>query len=215
MVELLRVLINILDPNDKTHTDSIRLVSIRILLNVFEVGGPKLGDFPSLADVINDHCCKFLFQLARSDNPSVLHLSLRLITTVFEVMRHRLKLQQELFLAFTIDRLASPTVAPAPAFAGRAGLQSPRPGTPPVIHAASRVPDTPAPDSPAPFKPSMQLARGETRELLLDMFTQLCNYPSFLVDLYVNYDCDLNCENMFSRLVEFLTQVCRSHPASE
>jgi brefeldin A-resistance guanine nucleotide exchange factor 1 len=213
MVELLRVLINILDPNDKSHTDSIRLVSMRILLNVVAVGGRKLGDFPSLAALVNDHGCKYLFQLARSDNPSVLQLALRLITSIFEVMRDQLKLQQELFIAFTIDRLASPTILPPPAFASRASLLSPRPGTPASTSTGPAAVDSPHPDSPAPSKPAVLPARGETRELLLDMLSQLTNYSSFFVDLYTNYDCDLNCENLFNRLIEFLTQACHCEVA--
>jgi golgi-specific brefeldin A-resistance guanine nucleotide exchange factor 1 len=206
MVELIRVLVNILDPNEKVHTDSTRLVSMRTLNSAFEVSGGRLGNFESLSSIILDHGCKYLFQLARSDNPSVLQLALRTICTIFETMREHLKFQQELFLAFTIDRLTPPTPISLP----RSGLLSPRPGTPasfsaPVVAPESKTPLTS--DSPAPSKPNILPARGETRELLLDTLTQLSNHPSFMVDLYTNYDCDINSENLFSRLIEFLTQV--------
>ena len=50
-------------------------------------------------------------------------------------------------------------------------------------------------------------ARGDTRELLLETLSQISRHPSFMVDLYINYDCDMNCENMFERLIEFAAKV--------
>lgn len=210
VVELLRVLVNILDPNDKLHTDSTRLVSMRILNSALEVCGSRIGDFSSLASLVSDHGCKFLFQLARSDNPSVAQLALRTIATIFETMRKQLKLQQELFLAFTIDRLAVPQSLPAPSFAlgvrgGRSASRAPLNASPRVGFGDGKFPS--APESPAPIKATVLPAKGETRELLLDTLTQLSSHPSFMVDLYMNYDCDINCEDLYGRLVEFLSQV--------
>ena len=207
IIELLRVIVNILDPADQMHTDSTRLTALGILNTIFDVAGPRMGDFPSLIALVIDHGCKYLFQLARSDNPAILNLSLRAISTMFETMRPHLKLQQELFLAFTIDRLC-PQI---PSSSVRKGVLTPTPGTPssasPLLtatdtgsesrrpNAASRPPVVPAP------------ARGETKEIMLETLKQISRHPSFMVDLYVNYDCDSNCENMFERLIEFLTQV--------
>ncbi|KAJ7929284.1 Sec7-like domain is implicated in guanine nucleotide exchange function [Mycena leptocephala] len=70
ILELLRVLINVLDPNDQQHTDSTRLVALGILNAAFEASGPRIPDFPSLEVLILDTGCKFLFQLARSENIS-------------------------------------------------------------------------------------------------------------------------------------------------
>jgi brefeldin A-resistance guanine nucleotide exchange factor 1 len=221
MVELLRVLINILDPNDKLHTDSTRLVAMRVLINVFEVSGSLLGQFPSLSGLVSDHGCKFLFQLARSDNPSVLQLALRTITTIFEVLREQLKLQQELFITFTIDRLAAPlpgvgSVTVVPGTPRPGSVMSPRPGRESLGSSTGGMEKSPRVDSPAPgaatpttsaTKAHIMPARGETRELLLDILSQLANYPSFMVDLYINYDCDINCENLFHRLIDYATTV--------
>lgn len=207
IIELLRVIINILDPADQMHTDSTRLTALGILNTMFDVAGSRMGDFPSLIALVIDHGCKYLFQLARSDNPAILNLSLRTISTMFETMRSHLKLQQELFLAFTIDRLAPP----APLSSVRKGALTPTPGTPssasPLLTATDIGPEsaksvaTPRPPvAPAP-------ARGETREIMLETLNQISRHPSFMVDLYVNYDCDPNCDNMFERLIGFLTQV--------
>lgn len=199
IIELLRVLINILDPNDQVHTDSTRLTALGILNAAFEAAGAHVCAFPSLEGLILDSGCKFLFQLARSENISVLHEALRVISTVFETMRPHLKLQQELFLAFTIDRLAPP-VAATPNV--RKGTFSPRPGTPAL--------DAPPaePESPSPARhPKVSPARGETRALLLETLSHISRHSSFMVDVYTNYDCDINCENLFERLIEFLTKV--------
>ena len=206
ILELLRVTINILDPADQMHTDSTRLTALGILNTMFDVAGSRMGDFPSLIALVIDHGCKYLFQLARSDNPAILNLSLRTISTMFETMRPHLKLQQELFLAFTIDRLAPPI-----SLSARKNVLTPTPGTPssasPLLTATDINSEsresvaTPRPPvAPAP-------ARGETREVMLETLNQISRHPSFMVDLYVNYDCDPNCDNMFERLIEFLTQV--------
>jgi brefeldin A-resistance guanine nucleotide exchange factor 1 len=210
IIELLRVLINILDPNDQVHTDSTRLTALGILNAAFEVSGSRIGDYPSLKALVVDPGCKFLFQLARSENTGVLHLALRTISTLFETMRKHLKLQQELFLAFTIDRLAPPAIATP--HLNKKGTFSPRPATPanstPTLGSeASRETGR---ESPAPQRhPKVSPARGETRDLILETLRQISRHPSFMVDVYTNYDCDINCENLFERLIDFLTKVSR------
>ncbi|RPD79920.1 Sec7-domain-containing protein [Lentinus tigrinus ALCF2SS1-7] len=206
ILELLRVLINILDPNDQAHTDSTRLTALRTLNVAFEVSGSRICAYPSLSALVLDHGCKYLFQLARSDHPVVLQTSIRTIATMFETMRPKLKLQQELFLAFTIDRLAA---APAPSgpksmtLAQKALAGSPRGGTPvpgtPLLGPPESDPEN-VPSTPRLIVPP---ARGDTRELLLETLCQISRHPSFMVDLYTNYDCDMNCENMFERLIDF------------
>lgn len=45
------------------------------------------------------------------------------------------------------------------------------------------------------------------RELMLETLVLLSREPSFMVDLWANYDCDVNCEDVFERLIGFLTKV--------
>jgi brefeldin A-resistance guanine nucleotide exchange factor 1 len=210
IVELLRVLINILDPNDRLHTDSTRLTALRILNTAFEVAGSHISAYPSLMVLIQDRGCKFLFQLARSDNPYMLHMTLRVITTMFETMRSHLKLQQELFLAFMVDRL-TPTVlskAQLNALEQQRFGGSPRPGTPVPASPHPGTPDPEAePENTNSHRPAVAPAKGEIRELMLETLHHLAQHPSFMVDLYVNYDCDINCEDLFDRLLDFLCKV--------
>ncbi|KAF5386877.1 hypothetical protein D9615_001681 [Tricholomella constricta] len=221
IIELLRVLINVLDPNDQQHTDSTRLIALGILNAAFEESGSRIADFPSLEALVLDPGCKFLFQLARSDNTSVLHLALRTISTIFDTTRKHLKLQQELFLAFTIDRLALP-LSPHPTkgpyvaaakkpYAASPRPSTPRPGTPAMPNSNSSTGgDAPDPEyekgTAVPSRILVAPARGETRNLILETLSQISRHPSFMVDLYANYDCDVNCENLFERLIEFLTK---------
>ncbi|CCM03853.1 uncharacterized protein FIBRA_06002 [Fibroporia radiculosa] len=203
IIELLRVIIHVLDPNDQLHTDSIRLTALRILNVIFEASGSRICEFPSLCALVVDQGCKFLFQLARSDNSAVLQTTLRTTSTMFETMRRKLKLQQELFLAFTIDRLAPPPSAKSHAGLpnNKSSSASPRPATPipPGLDGDSdKAPPTP--------RILVAPARGDTRELILETLSQISRHPSFMVDLFVNYDCDMNCENMFERLIEFATK---------
>ena len=212
IVELLRVLVNILDPHDRIHTDSTRLLALGVLNTSFEVSGARLGDFPTLRTMVLDHGCKYLFQLAQSDNSSVFQLTLRTISTMMNSMRRFMKLQQELFLAYTLDRLAPPVTGkssrlgtPVP----RSGLFSPRSSSP-GSHTSSLelLEETDVEKgSPTPNKPSVIPASGNARDLLLDVLSQISNHPGFLVELFSNYDCDINAESLFDRIIELLTKV--------
>ncbi|KAG1819513.1 uncharacterized protein BJ212DRAFT_1445963 [Suillus subaureus] len=204
----LPALLELLHPNDQVHTDSTRLTALGILNAAVETSGTVMGDYPSLSALILDPGCKYLFQLARSDNSFVLQAALRTITTVFQTMRKHLKLQQELYLAFSIDRLAAPPQL-KPINSKKNNPTSPRPGTPatgtPVLGPVDTELELDK-GSPVPSRPPVQPARGDTRDLMLETLSQLCRHPSSMVDLYVNYDCDINCENLFERLIEFLTK---------
>ncbi|KAH9997514.1 Sec7-like domain protein [Russula vinacea] len=211
IVELLRVLVNILDPHDRIHTDSTRLLALGVLNTSLEVSGARLGDFPTLRTMILDHGCKFLFQLAQSDNPSIFQLTLRTISTMMNSMRRYLKLQQELFLAYTLDRLAPP-VTGKPSRLGtpvpKSGLFSPRSSSPGSHTSSLELPEEADVEkgSPTPNKPSVVPASGNARDLLLDVLSQISSHPSFLVELFSNYDCDINAENLFDRIIDLLTK---------
>lgn len=194
-------------------------MALGILNAAFEESGSTLAQFPSLKAIVVDPGCKFLFQLARSENNNVLHWALRTISTILDTMRKHLKLQQELFLTFTIDRLTPPTSAHQgkgpgnmPMLGGsksRNYSPSPRPGTPnansPLLMPADKPDSEGAATSPTRL--SVPPARGETRDLILETLSHIAGHPSFMVDLYTNYDCDINCENLFERLIDFLTKV--------
>jgi brefeldin A-resistance guanine nucleotide exchange factor 1 len=212
-LELLRVLINVLDPNDQQHTDSTRLVALGILNTAFEEAGTVVAYFPSLKALLVDSGCKFLFQLARSENMSILQATLRTISTIFVTTRKHIKLQQELFLTFTIDRLVTPFPNPNGKGSRKGQYASPRPGTPATPNSEDGRSDPEKIHANFHTSPKVHAppARGEIRDLILETLGQIFNQPSFMVDLYTNYDCDINCENLFEKLIDFLTHVSARH----
>lgn len=177
----------------------------------------------------------------------ILERSLRVIGMIFgeESMRKNMKLQIELFLSFTLDRL-SPPQGPAANGAPNLRLSVGNKGVAMNKHSSnlsissSNAPRAKSPDPIAPSRSSISTvdesrladpdddtqsesafrlpprlgvppARGEARELLMETLVHLAlRQPSFVPDLWVNYDCDLNCEDIFDKLIAFLTLV-RGH----
>lgn len=131
-------------------------------------------------------------------------------------MRPHLKLQQELLLSFLVDKLTPP---PGSAGAGgrthlgiapkkQAGIGS----NASTSDLAERNKEKEDDDDSSKAgsrggRAGIAPARGETRELMLETLGHLSRYPEFMVDMWVNYDCDLNCEDVFERLVGFLVKV--------
>ncbi|SPC60877.1 related to golgi-specific brefeldin a-resistance guanine nucleotide exchange factor 1 [Ustilago sp. UG-2017b] len=227
ILEVCRVIVSLLDPSNLQHTNTMRRLGMSMLISVLETSGRSIGDFPSLRALMQDTACKHLFTLARSDDIIPLSLSLRALSTMFETMREHLKLQHELFLNYLMDRLA-PTFPPAlepwneRTFdnAARRAMGSgtaARTGALELNAPAVQVqppPPPPAPPAP-PFPKSSDRvpATGEARELYLETFALLFrNFDAerpaeYLVDLYLNYDCYTDCDNMYERALHFL---CRS-----
>ncbi|CEQ40773.1 SPOSA6832_02437, partial [Sporobolomyces salmonicolor] len=201
--ELLRVLISLLNPHDQQHTDSMRLMALGLLNIAFEVGGRSMGAFPTLRMMVADHLCKHLFQLARSDNPQLLSTSLRVITNIFDTMRPHLKLQQELFLSFLLDRLIQPLPSTAPG-TRKADVES-------QLDRSTWAQDDGAPSFGAsPNGRERDRERGgagqETRELMLEILGHFARGKYSMVDLWVNYDCNVEGEDLFERLIKFLSR---------
>lgn len=51
----------------------------------------------------------------------------------------------------------------------------------------------------------------EMKEMALEAIVQLWRIPSFVTELYINYDCDYYCANLFEELTKLLSKVltCR------
>ncbi|KAG0227252.1 GDP/GTP exchange factor for ARF [Mortierella sp. GBA43] len=206
--ELLRVLISLLNPNDQQHTDRMRLMALSISDVALEVGGRSITKFQTLLALVADDMCKHLFQIARTDNIPILALALRVTSTVFDTMKTELKLQQELFLSYLLDRLTPP------AFALKPLPFNPDFGEPPRPTVATPEPENGSrAGSPGPSmrgargdKVDATVAQGEVRELLLECLGQFARAPTFMVDLWVNYDCGLDCGDLFQDMIKFLTR---------
>lgn len=206
--ELFRVLVDLLDPDDKRHTDTMRVMALRIIDVALEVAGPSITKHPSLANMAKDHLCRYLFQLVRSDNMAVLHESLRVAGTLLATCRGVLKLQQELFLSYLIACLHPKVEIPR------------EPGIDPSLYQG--VPQNPKLIKPPPSQPGSGRAtpvpvqdrrqlgmeggsrKPEAREAMIESVGALARIPTFMVELFVNYDCEVDridlCEDMVGLL---------------
>ena len=206
--ELFRVLVDLLDPHDRQHTDTMRVMALRIIDVALEVAGPSITKHPSLSNLARDQLCRFLFQLVRSDNMALLHESLRVAGTLLATCRGVLKLQQELFLSYLIACLHPKVEIPR------------EPGIDPSLYQG--VPQAPklvrSPPSqtssgrstPIPVKDRQKLGmeggsrKPDAREAMVESVGALVRIPSFMVELYVNYDCEIDridlCEDMVGLL---------------
>ena len=206
--ELLRVLVSLLDPYDQQHTDSMRLLSLGLLNTAFEVAGRSVGRYPPLRALVADTMSKHLFQLARGahGNAALLASALRCLTCVFDTLgKPYLKLQLELFLSFIVDRLVVPPDAPPGHLARKQEIEARLDGltwraepalkdflyAQPVAQQQGREqwPSTGSFDS--------------AKELLLELVAQVARRPQLARDLWANYDCDVECDDVFERLVRF------------
>jgi brefeldin A-resistance guanine nucleotide exchange factor 1 len=206
--ELFRVLVDLLDPDDRQHADAMRVMALRIIDVALEVAGPSIGKHPSLANLAEDRLCRYLFQLVRSDNMAILNESLIVVGTLLATCRGVLKLQQELFLSYVVACLHPRVEIPR------------EPGIDPSLYVG--IPQTPklvkppptqansGRSTPVPVKDRQKLGmeggsrKPDAREAMVESVGALARIPSFMVELYVNYDCATDrsdlCEDMIGLL---------------
>ena len=55
----------------------------------------------------------------------------------------------------------------------------------------------------------------EQKWLVIEAFSKICSDAQMVVDIYVNYDCDLNAANIFERLVAVLSKIAQGRQAFE
>ncbi|KAF8416147.1 hypothetical protein BGX38DRAFT_1244736 [Terfezia claveryi] len=210
MRELLRVLVEILDPHNKTHTDTMRIMALRIIDVAFEVAGPSIAKHPSLAGLAKDDLCRHLFQLVRSDTMTILQESLRVAGTVLATTRGMLRLQQELYLSYLVACL-------------HPRIEIPRePGIDPILYEGvptaptlikpSRSTDISGRSTPVGVKERQKLGleggsrRPDAREAMVENIAALVRIPTFMTELYVNYDCDVDRNDLCEDIVGFLSR---------
>ncbi|KAF2838962.1 cytohesin-2 [Patellaria atrata CBS 101060] len=210
--ELLRVLVDLLDPHDRQHTDTMRIMGLRIVDVALEVAGPSIANHPSLASLAKDTLCRHLFQLVRSENMAILNESLRVAYTLIATCRGVLKLQQELFLSYLVACLFPKVDIPL------------EPGIPPEIYEgvpqapslSKNPPSSPAPNSgrstPVPVKDRQKLGleggarKPDAREAMVESVGALIRIPSFMVELFVNYDCEIDRGDLCTDMVGLLSR---------
>ena len=206
--ELFRVLVSFLDPHDRKHPDQMRVMALRIIHVALEVAGPSIARHPALASIAEDQLCCYLFQLVRSDNMAVLQEALIVAGTLLSTCRGVLKLQQELYLSYLVACLhpaveipREPGIDPS-LYSGIP--QSPKLVKPPPSQAGSGR------STPVPVKDRQKLGleggarKPDARQAMVENIGVLARMPTFMAELFVNYDCDEDradlCEDMIGLL---------------
>lgn len=196
--ELFRVLVDLLDPHDRQHADAMRVMALRIIDVALEVAGPSIAKHPTLATLAEDRLCRYLFQLVRSDNMAILNESLIVAGTLLATCRGVLKLQQELFLSYLVACLHPRVEIPK------------EPGIDPSLYAG--VPQAPKLVKPPPNQDRQKLGmeggsrKPDAREAMVESVGALARIPSFMVELFVNYDCEVDRSDMCEDMVGLLSR---------
>lgn len=208
--ELFRVLVDLLQPNNRQQADAMRVMALRIIDVALEVAGPSIAKHPSLSNLARNDLCRQLFQLVRSEQLGLLNESLRVTGTLLATCRGALKLQQELFLSYLVACLHPRVEIPL------------EPGIDPALYEG--VPKTPklvkpppsqassGRSTPVPVKDRQKLGmeggsrKPDTREAMVECIGALSRIPSYLVELFVNYDCEVDRSDLCEDLIGLLSR---------
>ena len=208
--ELFRVLVDLLQPHSKQHADTMRVMALRIIDVALEVAGPSIAKHPSLITLARNDLCRHLFQLVRSEHMGLLNESLRVAGTLLTTCRGVLKLQQELFLSYLVACLhpqveipLEPGIDPA--------LYEGIPQTPKLVKPPPSQPSS-GRSTPVPVKDRQKLGleggsrKPDAREAMVECIGALSRIPSFLVELYINYDCEVDRGDLCEDLIGLLSR---------
>lgn len=209
--ELFRVLADLLDPHDRQRTDTLRVMALRIVNVALEVAGPSIANHPSLASLAKDTLCRNLFQLVRSENIAILHESLRVAGTLLATCRSVLKLQQELFLSYVVACL-HPRVPIPDEPSIDATLYQGVPQTPALVKPQPTSGVQSGRSTPVPVRERSKLGmeggsrKPDAREAMVESVGGLVRIPSFMVELFVNYDCEIDRSDLCNDMVGLLSR---------
>ncbi|OAA68348.1 guanine nucleotide exchange factor [Niveomyces insectorum RCEF 264] len=209
--ELFRVLVDFLEPNQrKQQPDTMRVMALRIIHVALEVAGPSIARHPALASIAQDRLCCYLFQLVRSENMAILQEALTVASTLLSTCRGVLKLQQELYLAYLISCLHPAVDIPRESNIDPSlyeGIpQAPKLVKPPPSQTSSGR------STPVPVKDRQKLGmeggmrKPEARQAMVENIGVLARMPTFMVELFVNYDCDTDRADLCEDLVGLLSR---------
>ncbi|KAI4671292.1 uncharacterized protein J4E88_009326 [Alternaria novae-zelandiae] len=210
--ELFRVLVDLLDPHDRQHTDTMRVMALRIVDVALEVAGPSIASHPSLANLAKDTLCRHIFQLVRSDNMAILNESLRVAGTLLATCRNVLKLQQELYLSYLVACLfprveipIEPGIEPS--------LYEGVPSAPSLIkQPPQQKSNSSGRSTPVPVKDRQKLGleggarKPDAREAMVENLGGLVRIPSYMAELFVNYDCEIDRGDVCMDIVGLLSR---------
>ncbi|KAK3712801.1 GDP/GTP exchange factor for ARF [Vermiconidia calcicola] len=209
--ELFRVLADLLDPHDRQRTDTLRVMALRIVNVALEVAGPSIANHPSLASLAKDTLCRNLFQLVRSENIAILHESLRVAGTLLATCRSVLKLQQELFLSYVVACLHPRVPIPDEPNIDSSLYQG-VPQAPALVKPQPASGTQSGRSTPVPVRDRQRLGmeggsrKPDAREAMVESVGGLVRIPSYMVELFVNYDCEVDRSDLCTDMIGLLSR---------
>lgn len=121
--------------------------------------------------------CRHLLRASQSDDLAVFSLALRVVFNLFVSIKDHMKVQLEVFLTSVHLRLLTPS-------------QAQLTGSGKNSKSTSSI--------------SAYTASLAKEELALESLLEFCREPSLMEDLYTNYDCDVQCTNLFDSIISVL-----------
>lgn len=181
--ELLRFLVSLINPHEKQNTEMMAHLGLKLLLVAIESDMEGISRHPQLANIVRNEFVKNLIALLQwqSTNTVILLIVMRILFIIFETMRFSMKYQLEAFLSKVMELIGDPSQH----------VQGP-----PHHHQSSHNLHTLNPNQ----------WNYEQRDIALDYLIQLWKLPTFVTELYLNYDCDLFCSNLFEDFTKLLSK---------
>ncbi|KAJ1638855.1 guanine nucleotide exchange factor in Golgi transport N-terminal-domain-containing protein [Pavlovales sp. CCMP2436] len=189
MYWLLGGLAQLVDPAWSLASARSQQLGLRLINTALEAGGSAFSAAPPLVLVIQESVCKHLLHAAHTADSLLLSLALRAVFNLFCTVREHLKVQLEVFFnSMHLKLLNAHTLKHGGGEGGRGGVQA---GAAEISGGGGALSVRGA-------------ATVEQQQLTVESLVEFCREPELLVDLYVNYDCDVGCSNLYENLVLLL-----------
>ncbi|KIZ07158.1 Brefeldin A-inhibited guanine nucleotide-exchange protein 2, partial [Monoraphidium neglectum] len=157
-----------------------KLLALELLKVLLENSGPTFRGSEKFTAAIRQYLCLSLLKNSASSIPAALQLSASIFLSL--LLRFRAALKAEVGVFFPMILLKC--------------LEPPTPGS-------AAAPAASAPGGPAINSYSYKV-------VVLRCLREVCCEGQLLVDLFVNYDCDLNSSNIFERLINGLVKMAQA-----
>uniref|UniRef100_T1IU23 SEC7 domain-containing protein n=1 Tax=Strigamia maritima TaxID=126957 RepID=T1IU23_STRMM len=174
--ELFRFLISLINPLDKSNTEIMIHTGLSLLTIALEVGADHINNFKSLLTLVKDDMCRNLFSVSLQEKCSWWERHGQGLIGLDRITVFASMLRV-CFLLFESLR-------------GHLKFQ--------LEMYLVKLMDIIASES--------SRISYEQREMVLDALVQLWRIPGLVTELYLNYDCDLYCHNLFEDLTKLLSK---------
>ena len=172
-----------------------KVLSLELLKILLANAGPVFRSSPKFAHTIRQFLCRSLLKNCSSGALDLFNLSCSIYIRLLERFRPHLKAEIGIFTEVIFLKALQPTQAPGKDSSAAGAALTP-------VAAGSGA----GPASPVPY--------GQ-RVTVLRCLGHQCRDAQLMVDLFVNYDCDLNNTNLFERVIATLLGVVREGCAAD